>query len=145
MLTLMLIVSLPRSFHLKKGFLTCKLLGKLGDQQKAGILGQRGMAHLSTAQHWQGLESCSLSCPRVPLQPPAEPASQSQNIGPSCHQTRVPFSKQVRLTPLTPPNASPPPLPKLGFTVITTANIYWVPPVCHFIEEKTEAQTGKVI
>ena len=82
MLTLMLIVSSPRSFHLKKEFLTYKLLGKLGGQQKAGILGQRGKAYLSTAQHWQGLESCSLPCPRVPLQPPAAPASQSQNIGP---------------------------------------------------------------
>lgn len=82
MLTLMLIVSFPRSFHLKKGFLTYGLLGKLGDQQKAGILGQWDKAHLSTAQHWQGLERHSLPCPRVTLQPPAAPASQSQNIGP---------------------------------------------------------------
>lgn len=63
-MTLMLIVSFPRSFHLKKGFLTYGLLGKLGDQQKAGILGQWDKAHLSTAQPLAGTRKAQPPLPK---------------------------------------------------------------------------------
>lgn len=62
-----------RVFHMQTAW-EARESGREQGSQARGI-----RAQLNTARHWQRLESCSLPCPWVSSEPPATPASHSQN------------------------------------------------------------------